>query len=207
MSKNVLTPASQASQIFAFPEILYLPGFPRAYRFDAKKGVLNFNGEKDITKKGEAFTLIPLAYRIFTDEIMGFSRRLWAELFFLNEAGQMCSLLFHHYSVEQLLRTVGELFYEKANLTNVRLSITPEPRQNGYGSYYVASFRCEPLPEEERTQLAILVDSLPPLYRQDTLTGDVSTNISVNYAPPTSDTPDALAEVPASTADLLLVEG
>jgi hypothetical protein len=52
--------------------------------------------------------------------------------------------------VEQLLRAVGELFYDKASLTDVRLTITPEPRQNEHGSYYVATFRCEVLPQEER---------------------------------------------------------
>lgn len=204
MSTQTLNPLAQTAQILALAELRYLPGFPRSYRFDAKKGILNFNGEKDLTQKGQAFSLVPLAFRIFTDEILGFTRRRWAELFFVNEGGQVCSLLFHSYSVEQLQRALGELYYDDASLTDVRLTVLPEPRQNAYGSYYVATFRCEALPAAERAQLAALADSLPPLYRQETLTGDAWLHISKNFEAPGEDCPPHQAgELPGATPALM----
>lgn len=172
MTNQSLHPQTDVKTTMALPEIKYLPGFPRKYRFDAKNGKLNFNGQTDITPKGQSFTLIPIAHRIFTDEILGYSRRKWAELFFVNQAGQLCSLLFHGFSVDQLQTILGDLYYEDAGLTDIRLTVTPEPRSNEFGNYYVASFGFEVLPAEDREQLTILADSLPPIYRQDIFNGD-----------------------------------
>ncbi|PHN01888.1 hypothetical protein [Flavilitoribacter nigricans] len=162
-----LQPLTDIKSLIDLPEIKYLPGFPRKYRFDAKNGKLNFNGETDITPKGQAFTIIPLAHRIFTDEILGYSRRKWAEMFFVNQAGHVCSLLFHGYSVDQLQVILGDLYYEDAGLTDIRLTVHPEPRSNDFGNYYVASFGFEVLPPADREQLALVAESLPPIYRQD----------------------------------------
>ena len=34
-------------------------------------------------------------------------RKLWAELFFANDKGAVCAVLFHGYSVENLCRLIG----------------------------------------------------------------------------------------------------
>jgi hypothetical protein len=162
-----LQPLTNLKTLMDLSEIKYLPGFPRKYRFDAKNGKLNFNGETDITQKGQAFSIIPLAHRIFTDEILGYSRRKWAEMFFVNRAGHVCSLLFHGYSVDQLQVILGDLYYEDAGLTDIQLTVHPEPRSNDFGNYYVASFGFEVLPAADRAQLALVAESLPPIYRQD----------------------------------------
>ncbi|PHN01273.1 hypothetical protein [Flavilitoribacter nigricans] len=172
MKNQTLQPLTDVKNLIDLPEIKYLPGFPRKYRFDAKNGKLNFNGEADITPKGQAFTLIPLAHRIFTDEILGYSRRKWAELFFINQAGHLCSLLFHGYSVDQLQLILGDLYYEDAGLTDIRLTVHPEPRSNDFGNYYVASFGFETLSAADREQLALVAESLPPIYLQDIFNGD-----------------------------------
>lgn len=172
MKNQNLHPLTDIQALVKLPEIKYLPGFPRKYRFDAKNGILNFNGEKDISQKGQSFTLIPLAYRVFTDEILGYSRRKWAELFFVNQAGHMCSILFHGYSVDQLQLILGDLYYEDAGLTDIQLTVHPEPRSNDFGQYYVASFGFEVLPTKDREQLALVADSLPPIFRQDIYNGD-----------------------------------
>lgn len=90
--------------------IKYRPGYPRSYRFDASRGVINVNGEINITKKGEALSFIPIGYRLFKDDILGYGLKKWAEFFFVNEGGQLCSLLFHGYSVENLERRTNDLF-------------------------------------------------------------------------------------------------
>jgi hypothetical protein len=167
MNHQNLQPLTDVKSLLQLPEIKYLPGFPRKYRFDAKNGKLNFNGQTDITQKGQAFTIIPLAHRVFTGEILGYSRRKWAELFFVNRAGHLCSLLFHGYSVDQMQLILGDLYYEDAGLTDIQLTVHPEARSNDFGNYYVASFGFEVLPPADREQLALVAESLPPIYRQD----------------------------------------
>ena len=66
---------------------------PRAYRFDAKGGFLSFRGETKLTNKGEAFTFIPIAYRIFADEILGYDLRNWVEFYFINHQRLMYQLV------------------------------------------------------------------------------------------------------------------
>ena len=200
MQHQNLQPLTNIKTLMDLPEIKYLPGFPRKYRFDAKNGKLNFNGETDITPKGQAFTIIPLAHRIFTDEILGYSRRKWAEMFFVNQAGHVCSLLFHGYSVDQLQVILGDLYYEDAGLTDIRLTVHPEPRSNDFGNYYVASFGFEVLPAADRAQLALVAESLPPIYRQDIYNGDAQYHAWKNVQLPEPEHSENLSD-PASDED------
>ena len=177
MKKASLQPVATVAEIEKFDTLRYLPGFPRSYRFDAKKGLLRFKNEIDLTAKGQSFSFIPIAFRIFSDEILNFPLRKWAEMLFINKAGQVCAVLFHGYSVDRLQSMLGELYYEEVSLCELVLTVTPTPRSNEHGGYYVASFSYELLKPEELKTLASIVDALPPLYREETLTGD-----AVNYA-------------------------
>ena len=112
-NQNSLLPSTRTN--FVDPEtgelkIRYRPGYPRSYRFDASRGLFSINGETPITKKAEPLTFIPIGYRLFKDDILGYGLKKWAEFFFLNEEGHLCSLLFHGYSVENLERTTLDLF-------------------------------------------------------------------------------------------------
>ena len=60
----------------------YLEGHPRQYRFDAKEGVFNINGSE---KLGRSLTFQPIAWRIFTDNILNMGTKNWAELFFIDQ--------------------------------------------------------------------------------------------------------------------------
>ncbi len=182
---QALLPITSAAELLQLAEIKYLPGFPRNYRFNAKEGLLNFQGEQKLTDRGESFQLLPIAFRIFTDQILGFSRRRWAELFFINQAGQLCALMFHGYSVEHLQHLSGDLYYDNAALTDVVLTVTPEARSNEHGKYFVAKFNYAPLSVEEREQLESLRDSLPPIFRTETLTGDAELHAGKGYGAPT----------------------
>ena len=55
----------------------YLPGHPRQVRFDAKAGQFNIGGTVPL---GSSLSFIPLAWRIFQDDILNMGRKLWAEL-------------------------------------------------------------------------------------------------------------------------------
>ena len=168
-------------------EVKYRSGFPRNYRFDASRGIFIL-GEMPITQKGEALTFIPISYRLFRDDILGYGLKKWAEFFFVNQAGHVCSLLFHGYSVENLERRTNDLFYDEVNLTEVVLTVTPveKTKKSGEGKgskYYIAEFSYQVLPNEARTEIKLLGESLN-VYRADTLTGDALMELSVNYKPP-----------------------
>ncbi len=168
--------------------IQYRAGYPRTYRFDASRGLFSVNGENNITKKGEPLTFIPVAFRVFRDDILGYGLKKWVEFFFVNDNGQLCSLLFHGYSVENLERKTNDLFYDSLDLCQVLLTASPVERvkQNGEGKgnkYFIAEFSYKPLENVQRQEVALIGESVN-IWRADTLTGDVQTELSVNFRPP-----------------------
>ena len=50
-------------------DLKYRIGRPRAYRFNASTGIININGEMPLTKPGDHFRLIPVAWRIVKDDL------------------------------------------------------------------------------------------------------------------------------------------
>ena len=188
--KNPLLPSLETS--FANPEtgelqIKYRPGFPRHYRFDASKGLFSLS-EMNITKKSEPLSLIPISYRLFQDDILGYGLKKWAEFFFINQLGHVCSLLFHGYSVENLERCTSDLFYDEVNLSEVILTVMPieKTKKEGEGKgnkYFIADFSYKVLSNEQRNEIKLLGESLN-VWRTDTLTGNSSMELSINYNPP-----------------------
>ncbi len=168
-------------------QIKYRPGFPRNYRFDASKGLFSLN-EMTITQKAEPLSFIPFSYRVFRDDILGYGLKKWVEFFFVNQLGHVCSLLFHGYSVENLERKTNELFYDEVNLSEVILTVTPieKTKKEGEGKgskYFIAEFSYQVLSNEQRNEIKLLGEALN-IWRADTLTGDSTVELSVNYKPP-----------------------
>jgi len=168
--------------------IKYRPGYPRSYRFDASRGSFNVNGETSLTKKGEALSFIPIGYRLFKDDILGYGLKKWAEFFFVNEDNHLCSLLFHGYSVENLERRTNDLFYDSVNLSQVIITATPveKVKSSGEGKgnkYFIAEFSYKVLEEKQQAEVKLVGESLN-IWRSETLTGDASVELSINYAPP-----------------------
>jgi len=187
-SKSLHLPIKDVKQYEAFENIQYLTGYPRQYRFDAKKGVFNMKDSEALTKAGQDFTIVPIAYRIFTDSIIEsyYGRRKWAEFFFINDKGQMCAILLHGHSVDNLRKLRAQLYYEGASLTQVALTIKPEAKKHDKGKYYIADFSIEVLTIPEIETHQAVADSLPPIYREDTYTGDAEMIDQSNYNVPIS---------------------
>lgn len=169
--------------------VTYFPGRPLQYRFDASRGVLNIRGQVVLTKPREAFEIIPVAYRIFSDDILGVGRKKWAEFFFLNEERMLCNLLLHGYSVQNLMQVVADrMFYDNVKLTEVRLRITPVQKESKSPGaegkkYHIAQFDYEPITQEEAATLQSAVKGLL-IWREDTNTGAGEIQFSENYSPP-----------------------
>ena len=169
--------------------IQYLAGHPRAYRFDASRGFFSLNGITPISKKEEAITIIPIAYRIFQADILGIKGKQWVELFFLNGRNQVCNLLMHGYSVDSLLESTTDLFYDDVNLCGVALTIQPiektskQQDDNGkYPKYYIGKFSYTLLEEVAKENLEAATKDLQ-IWRADTVTTEVETQVAVNYEP------------------------
>jgi hypothetical protein len=148
----------------------YLEGHPRNYRFDAKEGVFSINGSQII---GRSLTFQPIAWRIFTDRILGQPSKQWAELFFIDEQKCVATILFHGYSVDNILRLIEPLYYDDYSLANVMLTATAERKENTKiqpkGVYYIAQFRYE-LADNDLTKQRQEFAQENPIFRQDTLT-------------------------------------
>ena len=182
-------------------KVKYLAGFPRSYRFDASRGYFNVGGMQPISKKDEPITIIPVAYRIFTADILGVTGKQWVEIFFLNESNHLCNILFHGYSVDSLLENTQELFYDDVNLCGVALTIQPiekvskQQDENGkHPKYYIGKFTYQLLDEVARENLKAAVEQMP-IFRSDTLTEEVENQVSINYNPP------ATKQVEAATTE------
>ena len=188
--KNPLLPSLEtnfANQETGELQIKYRPGFPRHYRFDASRGLISLS-DMNITKKAEPLSFIPISYRIFQDDILGYGLKKWAEFFFINQLGHVCSLLFHGYSVENLEKGTHDLYYDEVNLSEVILTVTPieKTKKEGEGKgskYFIAEFSYKVLSNEQRNEMKLLGEALN-VWRTDTLTENSTMELSVNYNPP-----------------------
>ncbi|GAA4361785.1 hypothetical protein GCM10023185_29050 [Hymenobacter saemangeumensis] len=177
----------------------YLPGHPRQIRFDAKAGQFNIGGT---TPLGSSLSFIPLAWRIFQDDILNMGRKLWAELFYADEKGAICAVLFHGYSVENLYRLIEPLFYDDLTLADVVVKVQAEKKETTKdgkkATYYIAQFSYEPAPAEEVAARRDYARDLP-IWRAETYTGAADTRIQHGYTVPAEDD-DPHAPAPASAA-------
>jgi hypothetical protein len=166
------------------PRFKYLLGHPRQIRADLKAGCFNVNGQDVL---GKTLTFIPVALRIFSDNILSMGRKVWAEVFFVDASNVVCAVLFHGYSVENLQKLNAELFYDDLKLTEVELTVTPVKKQTEKegkpATYFIAEFSYKPAAPAEveaRRQFAEDFD----LYREETLTGMADVRLLNGYRIP-----------------------
>ncbi|WP_233168629.1 hypothetical protein [Hymenobacter sp. BT523] len=186
----------------------YLAGHPRQIRFDAKAGQFNIGG---ITPLGNSLEFVPLAWRIFSDNILNMGRKTWAELFFVDAKGAVCAVLFHGYSVENLYRLIEPLFYDDLTLADVKVKITAEKKQTikdeKTATYYIAQFSYTPADPAEVQALCEFAEDFP-IWREETYTGLAEIKTSAGYTVPQAEdqvTPlgqqlEAAEDAPAAAA-------
>jgi hypothetical protein len=159
----------------------YLEGHPKSYRFDAKEGKFNING---IEKLGDTFTFQPIAWRIFSDNILNMGTKNWAEIFFIDEKHCLSAILFHGYSVDNIYRLIEPLFYDDLTLADVVITAKAEKKENTKinpkGVYYIASFSYQVADKSTVQQLQDFVQD-HKIYRQETLTDLAEIKVAQNY--------------------------
>lgn len=162
----------------------YLEGHPRQYRFDAKEGVFNING---VAKLGRSITFQPIAWRIFTDNILNMGTKNWAELFFVDDHNCVSALLFHGYSVDNIFRLIEPLYYDDLTLADVVITATAERKEynrvSPKGVYYVASFSYQVADPDHTAGLKEYAQT-HKIFRHETLTDIANTKTAMNYYNP-----------------------
>ncbi len=178
----------------------YLPGHPRQVRFDAKAGQFNINGTVPL---GSSISFIPLAWRIFQDDILNMGRKTWAELYFADEKGAVCAVLFHGYSVENLYRLIEPLFYDDLTLADVVVTVTAakkETTKDGKkATYFIAEFSytaADPTEAQARKDFARDFE----LWRAETYTGLADLKLTQGYTVPREIQEARTQELAAATA-------
>ncbi|WP_426061229.1 hypothetical protein [Hymenobacter sp. B1770] len=175
----------------------YLPGHPRQVRFDAKAGQFNINGAVPL---GNSLYFIPLAWRVFQDDILNMGRKLWTELFFADDKGAICAVLFHGYSVENLYRLIEPLFYDDLTLADVTVKVTTEKKQTTKegktATYYIAQFSYD---AADAAEVAARRDYARdfPIWRAETYTRAADLRIQHGYTVPAEDGPEPAAAATA----------
>ncbi len=174
-------------EVAQVPAFRYLPGHPRQVRFDAKAGQFNINGTVPL---GASISFVPLAWRVFQDDILNMGRKLWAELFFADEKGAVCAVLFHGYSVENLYRLIEPLFYDDLTLADVRVTVAAEKKQTTKdgktATYYIAQFSYAAADAAEVAARRDFARDFP-IWRAETHTGKADMRIQYGYTVPAAD--------------------
>lgn len=171
------------------PSFKYLEGHPRQYRFDAKEGVFNINGTEKLggPSQGRSLTFQPIAWRIFTDNILNMGTKNWAELFFIDEKDCVSAVLFHGYSVDNIYRLIEPLFYDDLTLADVLITATAERKENTRiqpkGVYYIASFSYKLADPVRTAELKAYAES-HRIFRHETLTDIANIKTAYNYFNP-----------------------
>ena len=166
-------------------EIRYREGSPKQYRADAKTGTFNINGRTEV---GNSLTFHPIAYRHFRDNLFNRGEMEWIELFFIDENNCISSIMFSGYSLKNMRRFTGELFYENVTLTDVVIEVTWEKHKNEAANavYHIASFNVvEEVSDKVKEAVAALVGNVE-IYRHDTITPTCMMLEKVNYRFPKS---------------------
>jgi hypothetical protein len=164
--------------------IKYLPGRPKQYRFDAKEGKFNINGE---VKLKDTFTFQPIAWRIVEDDILQMGKKKWAEIFFVDDKNCLSALMFHGWSVENLFKLIEPLFYDDLTLADAVITATAVKKENTKispkGVYFIAEFTYAIADKAEvARQGAFAKDH--PIYRSETLTETAEVKAAHNYTNP-----------------------
>ncbi|GAB3979331.1 hypothetical protein GCM10028806_44430 [Spirosoma terrae] len=162
----------------------YLEGHPRQYRFDAKEGVFNINGTE---KLGRTLTFQPIAWRIFTDNILNMGTKNWAEIFFIDDKNCVSAILFHGYSVDNIFRLIEPLYYDDLTLADVVITAVAEKKENNKiqpkGVYYIATFSYK-MGDVEKTNELKQFSQEVKIFRQETLTDIANIKTAMNYYNP-----------------------
>ena len=167
----------------------YLEGHPRQYRFDAKEGVFNINGTEKLggPSNGRTLTFQPIAWRIFTDNILNMGTKNWAELFFIDEKNCVSAVLFHGYSVDNIFRLIEPLYYDDLTLADVVITATAEKKENTKiqpkGVYYIANFSYKMADVQQTAELKQFAQETK-IFRQETLTDIANIKTAMNYYNP-----------------------
>ena len=173
----------------------YLEGHPRQYRFDAKEGVFNINGTE---KLGRTLTFQPIAWRIFTDNILNMGTKNWAEIFFIDEKDCVSSVLFHGYSVDNIFRLIEPLYYDDLTLADVVITAVAEKKEytksQPKGTYYIATFSYKMADIQRSAELKLFSQEVK-IFRQETLTDIANVKTSFNFYNPLLQG-EALEELP-----------
>lgn len=179
----------------------YLEGHPRQYRFDAKEGVFNINGTEKLggPSNGRTLTFQPIAWRIFTDNILNMGTKNWAELFFIDEKNCVSAVLFHGYSVDNIFRLIEPLYYDDLTLADVVVTAVAEKKENTKiqpkGVYYIANFSYKMADVEKTAELKQFAQEAK-VFRQETLTDIANIKTAMNYYNPFA--------IPADEPELLV---
>ena len=163
----------------------YLEGHPRQYRFDAKEGVFNINGTEKLD--GRTLTFQPIAWRIFTDNILNMGTKNWAEIFFIDDKNCVSAILFHGYSVDNIFRLIEPLYYDDLTLADVVITAVAEKKENTKiqpkGVYYIATFSYKMGDVEKTAELRQFAQD-HKIFRQETLTDIANIKTAMNYYNP-----------------------
>lgn len=163
----------------------YLEGNPKQYRSDSKAGEFNLNGGAGI---GDTFTFQPIAWRLFEDDILNSGLKRWFELFFIDDKACVSAIIFHGFSVENLVNMAAPLFYDEITLADVVITAKhvmheSKAKEAKKAKFSIVEFSYELAKEDLVKELDAYCQE-HKIYRRATLTSNANFETVHNYHNP-----------------------
>lgn len=138
-------------------EARYMKGAPREYRFSADVG--KFYTQRKSKELGSEITVVPIMVNAFNApaDFMGnesYSGRPFVQLFFLNQKGSVCSLMFHSASARSFTTVAQDAFYDNLEITFNQLHMKAvKVSSKGGREYYKLEFELKALDAKDSSEI------------------------------------------------------
>lgn len=167
----------ETGEEIAVSKYLYLHGHPREYRFNAQNGQFSLYGQKILLDKQgkpvQQFTIQPITFCVYEDTLFGRTQvEKFAEIYFVDTEDCVSCLMINNTSVNELMRLVEPLVYDRLMLTDIELTFRPEKvtsKTDPSKSWYIAKPSYEMANEGKKAEYAELVHDVP-IFKVETIT-------------------------------------
>lgn len=167
----------ETGEEIAVSKYLYIKGHPREYRFNAQNGQFSLYGQKILLDKQgkplQSFTIQPISFCVYEDKLFGRAEaEKFAEIYFVDAEDCVSCLMINNTSVNELMRLVEPLVYDRLMLTDIELTFRPEKvtsKADPTKSWYIAKPSYEMADEAKKAEYEELVKDTP-IFKVETIT-------------------------------------
>ena len=144
----------------------YFVGEPKTYRYDGKSGYFKLYE----TPLKQQLKFQPVAWRFYEDDLFQMGRKLWAEIFFVDDANCLSVIMFHGYNVENFRKTLKPYRYDDLTYADLTYTVEAVKKNGEKGAYWQPIFKAEKATKEQAAYAKFVAEKLH-IYNAETARG------------------------------------